>query len=86
VLLHHVGSAGHVVHSGASGAQRVIALFFKLRGDWYGVDKKRAGTRYAKRVFLLPVGSIGHVVNSGAPGAQNVNEVFFMVGVGPVQI
>jgi hypothetical protein len=30
VILHPVGSAGHVVHSGASGGQNINALFFLL--------------------------------------------------------
>jgi hypothetical protein len=42
--------------------------------------KKRAGTRYAKLVFLLPVGYAGHVVYTGASGARNVNALFFMFG------
>jgi hypothetical protein len=80
-----VGYVGHV-HSGASGAQNVIPLFFMLRWDRFRFDKKGVGTRYAKLVFLYLVGSMGHLVNSGAFGAQNVNAVFFMVVVGPVQI
>jgi hypothetical protein len=42
-----VKSAGHIVHSGESMAQNVITLFFMLRWDWYGFNKKRAGTHYA---------------------------------------
>jgi hypothetical protein len=52
VLLHPVGSAGHVVDSGASGPQNIDALFFMFGWDQYGFDKKRAETRYAELVFF----------------------------------
>jgi hypothetical protein len=64
-----VGSAGHVVHFGASGARNIDALFFILGWDQYGLHKKRAGTRYAELVFFHPVGFVGHVVRLGASGA-----------------
>jgi hypothetical protein len=55
VFLLSVGTAGHVVHSGGSGERNVDALFFMLWWDRYGLHKKRAGTRYAKQLFLHPV-------------------------------
>jgi hypothetical protein len=42
VFLHLVGSAGHVVHSGASGPLNIDALFFKLRWAWCSFHKKCA--------------------------------------------
>jgi hypothetical protein len=68
------------VCSGASGARNGDALFFMLRSDRYGLDKKRVGTHYAELVFLHPVGSVGHVVQSNAFGEHNGDALFFMLG------
>jgi hypothetical protein len=66
VFLHPVGYAGHIVHSGASGAQNIDALFFMLVWARCGFEKKHGGKHYAKLVFLHSVGSVGHVVHSDA--------------------
>ncbi len=68
MFLHPVGSAGHIVHFGASRARNVDTLFFMLRWDQYGFDKKCIGTRYAELLFLHLVGSVGHIVHFGASG------------------
>jgi hypothetical protein len=67
-FLHPMGSTGHVVNSGVSGARNIGAIFFILGWDQYGFHKKRVGTRYAELVFMHPVGSTGHVVHSGSLG------------------
>jgi hypothetical protein len=69
LFLHPMGFVGHVVHSGASRAKIVDALFFMLRWPRCSFHKTRARTRYVKLVFLHPVGSAGHVVHSYASGA-----------------
>jgi hypothetical protein len=65
---------------GVSGARKVEALFFLLEWDRYGFHKKRAGSRYAKLVFLHPVGCVGHVVHSGASTTRYIDALFFMLG------
>jgi hypothetical protein len=79
MFLYPARSAGHIVPSGASGAQSVHVLIFMLGWDWYGY-KNCVGTRYAKLVFLHLVGFIGHVVHFGTFGALNIDTLFFMPG------
>jgi hypothetical protein len=55
-VFHQLGSAGHVVHSVASGMLNVDALFFLLRWDEYGFYKKRDGTPHAKLVRFVSDG------------------------------
>jgi hypothetical protein len=69
VFSHPVVSAGHVVHSGASGARIIDALFFMVGWDWYNFHKKCSRTCYGELAFLHPVGSMGHIVHSDAYGA-----------------
>jgi hypothetical protein len=57
------------MHSGASRARNVGALFVMLRWAQCDFHNKRAGTRYAELVFLHLVGSAGLVVYSGTPEA-----------------
>jgi hypothetical protein len=56
------------VHFGVSGERIIDTLFFELRWDRYGFDKKRFRTRYAELHFLHPVASVGHIVHFGASG------------------
>jgi hypothetical protein len=68
-FLHLVGSAGHVVLSGAFGARNVEPPFFMLRWSQCSFYKKRAGTYYTEIVFSNLVGYVSHVVYSNASRA-----------------
>jgi hypothetical protein len=68
VFFHPMGSAGHIVDFGASGAWNVDALFFMLVWAWCSFHRKCVGTCYAKLVFLHPLGSASYVVHSVASG------------------
>jgi hypothetical protein len=57
VFLHLVRSAGHIVHSGASGARNINALFFMLRWARYRSHRKRVGTRYVELVCFASYAS-----------------------------
>jgi hypothetical protein len=66
------------VHSGASEALNIDALFFIIVWDRYEFHKKHTGTRYAELVCFYPEQSVGHLLHSGVSGAQNVDAIFFM--------
>jgi hypothetical protein len=79
VFLHPVGSARHILNSGAFGPRKVEALFFMLGWDQYRFHKKRDRRRYIKHVFLHPVGFAGHVVQSDAFTERNDDPLFFLL-------
>jgi hypothetical protein len=59
VFLHPVQYAGHVVHSGTSGARNVIALFLMLKLDRYRFDKNCAEYTLRGTCVLAPSGICG---------------------------
>jgi hypothetical protein len=81
-----LGSAGHIVHPGASVARNVDALFLVLKWDRYRFHKKCNWTRKAELVLLHLVEYVGHVVHYSASGARIFDTLIIHGRVGPVRI
>jgi hypothetical protein len=79
VFLYPVGSAGHIVHSGAFGARNVDALFFTPGWDRYGFNKKAPWQRTLYFCFCIRWDP-GHIVHSTTSGVRNVITLFFILG------
>jgi hypothetical protein len=67
------------MHSSASGAQNINAIFFMLGWARCRFHQKHTRTRYTKLVFFHPVRSVGHVVHSSVLRARNVATLFYML-------
>jgi hypothetical protein len=59
MFLHSLGSAGHVVNSGASGLGNIDALSFMLGWDRYGINKKGHRETLLRTCVLAPDGICG---------------------------
>jgi hypothetical protein len=82
---HPVGSTGHIVHSGVSGAQNVDAPFFMLRSARHGIHTKRAGKHYAELVFFAFCGVYGSCNAFHYIRGKKCYHTIFQALVGPVQ-
>jgi hypothetical protein len=81
-----MGSMGHVIHYGGSGAQNSDTLFFLLGWDQYGFDKKRDGIDYAELVFFASYGIYGSCSAFRCVWGAKRRYTIFNAQVGPVWI
>jgi hypothetical protein len=58
-VLHPVGTAGHVVHSSASVARNINALFFMLRWTWWGFSQKTRQEKLCQTCVFASSGIYG---------------------------
>jgi hypothetical protein len=79
LFLRLVGSAGHVMHSGALRARKSTHYFSCSGGPGAVSIKKRSGTCYVELLCLHSIGFAGHIVHFGASKTSNINALFFML-------
>jgi hypothetical protein len=74
-----VGSAGHVLHSDASGVLNVNALLLMLGWDEYGFQKCAMGHVKMNLSFCIRWDMLGHVVHCVLSAARNINTLLLML-------
>jgi hypothetical protein len=85
VFLLLVGSAGHVVHSSASGVRNIDALFFMLRLDRYRIHKKVCWDTLCQTCVFASTGICGPRSAFRSIRATKRRCTIFHAYVGPVQ-
>jgi hypothetical protein len=83
-VLHPVGSAGHVVNSGAPAARNINALFFMLVWDRYRFHKKHTRTHHARTCVFASGGICGSCSAFWCVQGTKHQHTIFHAQVGPV--